>query len=67
MTRSERLAMLRGAAYMREKISQALETSPRGEIYEIGAHVRHQIKLPSPDKVNNARRWVDQDIAKEGE
>lgn len=65
MTKNERNAMLKGAAYMREKIAQALETNPRKAIYEMGPSVRGKIKLPAPEQVEKAGEWVEADVAAE--
>ena len=60
MTENEKLAMLRGAAYMREKIAQCIEASPRKAIYECAPHIRNAITLPSPEEIEDkADKWLD--------
>ena len=68
MTKEERIAMMRGAAYMREKIAQALECSPRKPHQEAGAHVREHVKLPPVEIVEASSGdggWLDFVIADE--
>lgn len=63
MNKAEEKAMLRGAAWMREKIAQALEKSPVKKVHESGAHVRTKITLPKPGDVEYAgRKWLDKVI-----
>lgn len=60
MTSDEHMAMLRGAAYMREKIAQCLECNTRKPIQEAAGHVRDNITLPEAGSVESvADTWLD--------
>lgn len=63
MTKTEYEVVLRGAAWMREKIARCLAASPRKEIYEGASHVREKISLPSSDDLRKASEFLDKQVA----
>lgn len=66
MTDDEYKAALRGAAYMKEKIAQAIGYNPRDEIAAVAGHVRKNIRLPEKVDVEKHGTLVDNLLKDEG-